>query len=256
LDARKQPLVVADLPVAMIADRRLGVGCDQLIILEPATSPDANLFMRIVNADGGEVDACGNATRCVGAHILADSSDHQAIIETNGGLLTVSVAGDGDYRVNMGPARLDWSDIPLAHDMDTLKLDIQDGPLSGPAAISMGNPHAVFFVDDVESIALEDIGPRIEHHPFFPTRTNVEAVQLLDNGDLRLRVWERGVGVTRACGTGACAALVAASRRGIISGREARIILDGGALTIGWLEDGTVEMTGPVAVSFSGSLEL
>ena len=255
-DGREQPIAIDDRMAGAIADRRTGVGCDQLIVLERTTTPDADLFMRIRNADGSEVDACGNATRCIGAYILDETGNDLAVIETNAGLMKVSSIGDGDYSVNMGLARLDWRDIPLAHEMDTLEIDIQDGPLNGPAAVGMGNPHAVFFVDDVDAIPLEDIGPRIEHHRFFPERTNVEAVQLLDKGELRLRVWERGVGVTRACGTGACAAVVAAARRGIIAGRLAVVILDGGRLTIEWLETGDVVMTGPVATSFQGSLEL
>jgi diaminopimelate epimerase len=167
-------------------------------------------------------------------------------VETNAGILQAVAGDDGTVSVDMGPANLDWQAIPLCQEMDTLALDLSIGGLSGPVAVNMGNPHAVFFVYDAAGVALEEIGPEIETHAMFPERTNVEVAQMLTDGSIRLRVWERGVGITRACGTGACATLVAASRREL-SGRNANIILDGGALAIDWRDDNHVIMTGPVA---------
>jgi diaminopimelate epimerase len=155
----------------------------------------------------------------------------------------------------MGPARLDWRDIPLAKPQDTLHLDLALGPLADPVAVNVGNPHVVFFVDDAERIDIASLGPALERHPLFPERTNVEVAHVLSRGRLRMRVWERGVGVTRACGTGACATLIAAARRGLAD-REATVALDGGELDIAWLKDGHVLMTGPVAISFTGELAL
>jgi diaminopimelate epimerase len=210
--------------------------------------------MTILNADGGEVEACGNATRCDAATLMAESGRADAAIETVAGVLKATAAGGGQIAVDMGPARDGWQDIPLAEACDTLHLGISEGPLSDPVAVNVGNPHAVFFVDDVDSIALETFGPRIEHHPLFPQRVNVEAAQILSPERIRMRVWERGAGITRACGTGACATLVAAHRRGL-TGRQAEVVLDGGTLLIEWRDDGHIIMTGPAAVSFSGVLD-
>ena len=254
-DARTAPFELPLAAVRAIAERRTGVGCDQLIVIEPAQSAGTAAFMRIRNADGSEVAACGNASRCVAALLMAETGRDHIVIETKAGQLEASRRPDGRVTVNMGLARLDWREIPLAQPADTLALDVAHGLLSAPVAVSMGNPHAVFFVPDVEGVALAEVGPVLEHHPLFPERTNVEIVQVLAPGKLRMRVWERGTGITRACGTGACATLVAAVRRGL-SGRGAEVVLDGGSLEIEWLADGHVLMTGPVATSFSGTLEL
>ncbi len=253
LDARGGPIALSAEQVRAIADRKTGVGCDQFITVEQPVNDLADAFMRIHNANGGEVEACGNAARCIAAMVMDEKNTDHAIIETAAGLLDASRAGDGMITVDMGPARLDWRDIPLSEAVDTLHLGIEEGPLNDPAAINIGNPHAVFFVDDVESIPLEDLGPVIERHPLFPRYTNVEAVQVTGETSLRVRVWERGVGITRACGTGACAALVAANRRGLTL-RAAEVTLDGGPLRIEWLKDNHVAMTGPVAVSFTGAI--
>ncbi len=170
------------------------------------------------------------------------------------GLLHAKDGGNDLITVDMGPVRLDWKDIPLAEAMDTLHMGIEEGPLLDPAGVNVGNPHAVFFVDDAESIPLETVGPRVEHHPLFPARINVEAVQVLSPTRLRMRVWERGTGITQACGTGACATLVAAHRRGLAE-RAAEVILDGGTLRIEWNDDGHVMMSGPAATSFAGTLD-
>ncbi len=238
-----------------IADRRTGIGCDQLIVLVPPADAGAVIAMRIFNADGGEVEACGNAARCVADLIMTETGLDSAIIETPAGLTRAERAKAGAISVDMGPARLDWRQIPLAEDVDILHLQIAEGELSDPVAIGMGNPHAVFFVEQADAVDLPRLGPLIEHHPLFPMRCNVEVVQCLAPDRLRARVWERGAGLTRACGTGACAALVAASLRGL-SARRASVELDGGSLDIKWLGDDHVLMTGPTARVFSGTLDL
>ena len=258
IDARNTPYSPAEAEVRAIADRKTGVGCDQFIVVEPATKAGSSGFMRIHNADGSEVSACGNASRCVGWLLLEETGAERVAFETKAGLLEAYRA-DPDHTglsrvtVDMGPARLDWSEIPLAGPADTLRLDIEQDGFAGPVAVSMGNPHAVFFVEDAEAVPLTEVGPRLEHHPAFPERANIEFAQVLSPTAIRMRVWERGTGVTRACGTGACATVVAAARRGL-TGRKADVILDGGTLTIEWLDDGRVLMTGPVALSFTGRL--
>ncbi len=244
---------------AAIADRRTGVGCDQFIIIEDAPDGDSHAFMRIRNADGGEVDACGNATRCIGA-VLLDEVDGDAVrVRTGADLLTVKRAGYGLVSVDMGIPRGDWDQIPLVAEADTLHLDLACGPLDDPAAVSMGNPHATFFVDDVDSIPIALVGPELEVHPVFPERANIGVAQILAPDRMRLRVWERGVGLTSACGTGACAAVVNANRRNL-AGRRMVVVVDGGELLIDWREDrpgepGRVFMTGPGATSFSGTID-
>jgi len=254
LDARQEPLKLAEKAARAIADRHTGVGCDQLIVIEPARNEAAQIFMRILNADGGEVDACGNATRCIADLVMRELGGDQVTIETGAGLLEARLAGKNRVSVDMGPARLAWNEIPLARECDTLHVPLALGPLSDPVATSMGNPHVTFFVPDVEAIDLAALGPQLEHHAIFPERANIGVAQILSPTRLRLRVWERGAGITPACGTGACAALVAAARRGL-TGRKAEIIADGGPLEIEWREDGHVVMTGPVAISFTGTLD-
>ena len=253
LDARARPWPIDSEAAKRIADRRTGIGCDQLIVIEPARQPGADVFMSIFNPDGSEVDACGNATRCVAWMLMAESGKPAATIETHAGLLSAQAAGERRVAVDMGPARLNWDAMPLAQEMDTLHLPLEAGPLSDPVGVSMGNPHAVFFVLDAEAVPLADLGAGLEHDKLFPERCNIEVAQILADGRIRMRVWERGAGITLACGTGACATLVAAVRRGL-SGRRADVVLDGGTLTIEWLENGHVLMTGPVAVAFSGVL--
>ncbi len=254
IDVRNNPYRLDAARARAIAERRTGVGCDQLIVIEPAAAGLADAFMQIFNADGGEVAACGNASRCVAAMLMGENNTDHAIIETRAGLLDAEAKGNGLIGVDMGRVSFDWRDIPLANPADTLHLGIAAGPLRDPVAVNVGNPHAVFFVDDADAVALDVFGPIIERDALFPERTNVGAAQVLGPGRIRLRVWERGAGVTRACGTGACAALVAAGRRGL-TGRAAEIVLDGGSLWIEWLKDDHVLMTGPVSVSFSGILD-
>ena len=254
VDARRAPFFPTAEQVRFLADRRRGIGCDQLIVLEPARTPDAGAFMRILNADGSETAACGNATRCVGWLIMNETGNDAAVIETKAGLLRAWKVSDAVVRVDMGPAGLAPRDLPLSADCDTLHLPLTEGPLTDPVGVSMGNPHAVFFVPDAESVDLSALGPRIERNPLFPERVNVEVAQILAPGRIRMRVWERGAGITDACGTGACATLVAAVRRSL-TGRSADVVLDGGVLSIEWREsDGHVLMSGPVALSFHGTV--
>jgi len=259
LDARAAPLDLSLARRRAIADRRLGVGCDQLIVLEPPTDGDADVFMRIFNPDGGEAGACGNATRCVASVVMDERKTDQVTVQTISGLLESQKAGMGDnglpvISVDMGLARLDWRDIPVREACDTNHMPVGLGPLQDPVGTNMGNPHATFFVDDLAAIPLAELGPKLEHHRFFPERANIGVVQPLGEGRLRLRVWERGAGLTLACGSGACAAVVAASRRGLVD-RKAEVIVDGGTLTMEWLRDGHVLMTGGIAVAFKGELD-
>lgn len=254
VDARRDGLALNERQARAIADRHVGVGCDQLIVLEPARNALADVFMRIRNPDGGEAEACGNATRCVGAMLMREKGADHVVIETVAGLLDTEAAGGGEIAVDMGPARFDWREIPLAKPMDTLHLDLSVDGLSDPVGVNVGNPHAVFFVKDAAAVPLATVGPRIERHALFPERTNVEMAQVIARDEIRLRVWERGAGITLACGSGACAALVAAARRGLTE-RKAKVVLDGGPLTIEWMADDHVMMTGPVATSFTGVID-
>lgn len=254
LDARARPLAVDPAAIRRVADRRLGAGCDQLIVVRPAGDTRADAFMGIWNADGSEVSACGNATRCVAWILMRESGRGEAVIETKAGLLTATAAGEGEVTVDMGAARLAWQDIPLAQAMDTAHLPVSAETLTDPVGVGMGNPHAVFFVADAEAVDLPRLGPQLEHHPLFPERCNIEVAQVLSGGRIRMRVWERGTGITLACGTGACAALVAAVRRGLTE-RRAEVVLDGGSLTIEWRDDNHVLMTGPVALAYTGALD-
>jgi diaminopimelate epimerase len=254
LDARAHALALDDNTVRALADRHTGVGCDQLLVVEQPKAKDADVFLRIFNADGSEAEACGNGTRCVADLVMREGGKDRIVIETVAGLLAAEAAGPNRVSVDMGSPALGWPDIPLARDCDTLNVPLSMGPLVVPVCTSMGNPHATFFVADAEAIDLATLGPRLERDPLFPARANIGVAQVLSPTRLRFRVWERGAGITVACGSGACAALVGAARRGL-TGRKAEVILDGGTLEIDWREDGHVFMTGPVAVSFSGTLD-
>lgn len=248
-DARAQGLAMSPARARAVADRHRGIGCDQLIVIEPSTQADAR--MRIFNADGGEVQACGNATRCV-ATLLGDG----ARIETLGGLLTATVTGAG-ASVDMGAPRFDWDAIPLAYPMDSAALPLGwDGlePIAPPMAVNVGNPHIIFFVADTDAVDLAGVGPLIEHDPVFPERVNVNVATVVDRDHIRLRVWERGVGLTLACGTGACATAVAAIRSGRADS-GVTVTLPGGDLVIDWTPGGSIRMTGPATHVFSGELD-
>ncbi|NQV55016.1 MAG: diaminopimelate epimerase [Rhodospirillales bacterium] len=253
-DGRQSPLRLSEGDVRRIADRHTGVGCDQLIAIETAPTNDAGAYMRIWNADGGEVEACGNAVRCVGALLMDESGDNSIIIDTKAGLVATERQADGRISADMGRPETKWAGIPIATKADTLHLDMSEGALADPVGVGMGNPHAVFFVGDVDAVNLAELGPKLEIHPLYPNRTNVEIAEIRSRTSVRVRVWERGAGITRACGTGACAVLVAAHLRGLAE-RKATIELDGGALDIEWMENDHVLMTGPVATVFRGSLD-
>jgi len=258
VDARTGALTLSPEAVRAIADRKEGIGCDQLIVLEPSDSAD--VFMRIWNADGGEVAACGNAARCVAAVVAQEQGRPQVTIETEDQVLGALVAGDGQVTIDMGEPRLAWDEIPLAEEFhDTRRIELQAGPidapvLHSPAVVNVGNPHAIFFVDDVAAIDLARVGPMLEHHPLFPERANISIVQVLSPDHVKVRTWERGAGITRACGTAACASAVAAIRRELTN-RKITTTLPGGDLVIEWREaDGHVLMTGPYALDFEGKL--
>ncbi len=247
IDARGAGDPVSPALARALGDRHRGVGFDQLAVITDSDTADATVTFW--NADGSTAGACGNATRCVAHLLLAESGAGTLAMHTANGRLTAERLADGGIRVDMGPARTGWRDIPLAEEADTVAL-----PLHGnPGAVSMGNPHCVFFVDDAEAVALAEVGPEWEHHPLFPARTNVEFVHTVSRAEVRLRVWERGAGITLACGSGACAAVVAGIRKGLLE-RRVTVHLDGGALEIEWRADGNVLMTGPVSHVFEGRL--
>lgn len=255
IDSRNSAVKLAQLNWRKLADRRLGVGCDQIIIL--SKSDDADSAMRIINADGSEVDACGNATRCVGKLLLQETSKSEVTIRTNAGLLKARKAEGGAISAVMPPPGLSWQDIPLSEEMDTLKLPIEEQGLKGPCAVSIGNPHMVFLADDVEKAPIDVVGAVLEHHALFPQRTNVEVVQIDSREHITMRVWERGVGLTQACGTGACASLVAAVRLGLTE-RKATVKMPGGALDIEWLSEeagGSIIMTGEACEIYRGTFD-
>jgi len=255
-DERGGVLGLTPRRAAAVADRRTGVGCDQLIVIEPAPkNSGTDAVMRIRNPDGTEAGACGNATRCVADLLARETGRRAQVVRTIAGDLPSEVLEDWRVRVDMGPARLDWPDIPLSRAMDTLHLDLTAGPVCDPAAASMGNPHATFFVDDLACLPVMELGPRLERDPLFPERANIGFAEIQAPDRIRLRVWERGAGLTRACGSGACAALVNAHRRGLTA-RRATVVVDGGELEIEWRDDGHVLMTGPVATSFVGEIDL
>lgn len=253
LDARVSPMHLSADQARAIADRRTGIGCDQIITLKP--SDKADLFMRIQNSDGSEAEACGNAARCVALLTIRENDSDGALLETAVDTLHATTTSDGLIAIDMGIPRFSWQDIPLATPEDTLHVKLVRGSLSDPAAVNLGNPHVVFFVDDVSSVPIEKLGPSLETDPIFPQHANIGVASIIDpRGKIRLRVWERGAGLTLACGTGACAALVTAHRRGICD-REAEVLLDGGKLYIRWQENDHVIMTGPATITFVGEIE-
>lgn len=243
VDARHQALAIAPALARGIAHRQFGVGFDQLALIEQG-SGDAHLTF--YNADGSTSGACGNATRCIARHLMDETGKTDLHLTTDRGDLFARDAGDGLTSVNMGQPQLRWDEIPLSEEMDTLELPVE----GAPTATGMGNPHCTFFVEDADLIPLEEFGPRYEHHPLYPQRTNVQVAHLIGADHIRMRVWERGVGVTLASGSSSCATAVAAARRGLTS-RKVQIDLDGGTLWIDWRDDG-VWMTGPTMHVFSG----
>lgn len=257
LDHRQNPLEITPEQAARLADRRLGIGCDQIVQIVPADVATAHVQMRIYNADGSQAEMCGNAARCVGLYLRKGggrpeegtkaNENETLILQTLAGLIHVSPQGQALVSVDMGKPLID----PLQSTLTT-----PDGHLHTFTGVSMGNPHCVIFCPEVDRVPLALEGPPLENHPRFPNRTNVEFVQILDADHIRMRVWERGVGVTPACGTGACAAAVATQARGLTDRRRLVVSLDGGDLVIDWRPDNRVIMTGPATESFRGEINL
>ncbi|MCT4557235.1 MAG: diaminopimelate epimerase [Pelagimonas sp.] len=245
IDARRGAVDLSAAQVTAIADRHMGVGFDQLALIE-AGPAGADAHLTFLNSDGSTSAACGNATRCIARFLMDETGQGALTLTTDRGSLTALDAGQGRVSVNMGHPQLSWNEIPLAHEIETLELPIE----GAPTATGMGNPHCTFFVEDATAVDLEGFGPGIEHHPLYPQRTNVQVASLIGPNHLRMRVWERGVGITLASGSSSCATAVAAARRGL-TGRRVLIDLDGGQLEIDWRDDG-VWMTGGTAHVFDG----
>lgn len=259
-DSRQGTLALHGGLISSIADRDEGIGFDQMILLAP--SERADVFMKIFNADGSEVDACGNATRCVARLIAGEVNRPGVAIETNAGLLTAQIISDDQVMVDMGAPRFDWQEIPLAEEFrDTRMIELQVGPIDNPvmhspSVVNVGNPHCIFWVDDISAHDLSKIGPMLEHHPLFPERANISLAEVKGKTVIDLAVWERGAGLTRACGTAACAAAVAAARKGL-TGRNVTVSLPGGDLQIHWREaDDHILMTGAIELEYKGSIDL
>ena len=246
--------------VRAIADRKTGIGCDQFILIErPRNGGDC--FMGIRNADGGEVEACGNAARCIASLMLDETGKSEVIVETLGAMTRGSRAPDGNVTVDMGTPRLEWHEIPLAEEIrDTRGIELQIGPIDNPilhtpAVVNVGNPHAIFFIEDVNSVDLSRVGPLLENHPMFPERANISLAQVISRDHILLKVWERGAGLTRACGTAACAAAVAGARKRLTN-RAVTVTLPGGDLHLHWREeDDHILMTGPATFDDDGTLD-
>ena len=260
IDARTEPVRLSAAAAGAIANRMSGAGCDQVIVLEPSRAAD--VFMRILNADGSEVGACGNASRCVAALLHPGLGRNRISIETRAGTLDARVGEDGCVTVDMGAPRFAWNEIPLAQAAaDTRAIDLTfalpDGRiLAEPSVVNVGNPHCIFWVRDAESYDLAAFGAELEHHPLFPERANISLAEVIDDRTIKLLVWERGAGITRACGTAACAAAVCAGRTGR-TGREVEVRLPGGVLSIDWREDDDhILMTGPAEFEFNGIIHL
>lgn len=258
IDARRQIYRPSAEEISRICDRREGVGGDELLIIESqrpeSKAADACAFVRIFNPDGREVEACGNASRCLGWLFMQESGREAAAFDTIGGLLRCRRVGEKQVAVEMGRLRTDWRDIPLASEMDTLHLGIGAGPLQDPVGMNIGNPHAVFFVDDLDDVDLERYGPQLQTHPIFPQEANIGAAQLIDSTNLKLAVWERPGLLTPACGTGACAAVGAAHRRRLTSAKRITVMMPAGSVDIELKEDNSVIMSGPVETCYTGFL--
>lgn len=259
LDGRTNRITLPTGAAERIADRKAGIGCDTVIILEPSRT--AEVFMRVINADGSEVEACGNATRCIAKMLTAETGVAEPTIETKAGILKAKVNADGSVTVDMGVPKFKWQEIPLSEPFhDTRKIELQIGPIDNPvmhspSVVNVGNPHCVFWVEDVTAHKLDRFGPILEHHPLFPERANISLAQVTSPNSLILRVWERGVGLTKACGTGACAAAVCAARKGLTE-RSVTVTLPGGDLHIEWRADDHILMTGPAQIDGDGVVEV
>lgn len=260
VDGRRKPFRPSVKEIVWICDRHEGIGGDELIVIEPpreeSTAADAYAFTRIFNPDGREVEACGNATRCIGWLCMQESKRDEVLIDTLGGLLRCRDAGEKQVAVEMSKLRTDWQDIPLSHEADTLHLEIGAGPLQDPVGMNIGNPHAVFFVDDLDAVDLRTYGPQLQKHPLFPQEANIGVAQLIDSKTLKLSVWERPGVLTTACGTGACVAVGAAHRRGLTNTKRMTVIMPAGPVEIELKEDDSVVMIGPVEICYTGYLPI
>jgi diaminopimelate epimerase len=253
VDARQRAFAPSQNDIVEICDPTAGIGADQLIVIEPASS-GADAFMRIFNTDGKEAEACGNATRCVAWMLLEENGSDRLVIETLAGELICHRAGDQRVSATMGKVSMHWKTIPLSEERDTLHLGLVSGALSDPVGLNVGNPHAVFFVEDLDQVDVGADAPAIQDDELFPNQVNVGVAQILGPQKMRLNVYERGVGLTMACGSGACAAVFAAQRRGLTTSATMQVELPGGVVDIEICRDGTAVMAGPVAYSFSGFL--
>lgn len=251
-DAREEPYRPDDQEIVRICDPQTGVGGDQLIIIEQARDSCADAFMRILNVDGREVEACGNATRCVAWLLMEEQKSDEVMVETLAGPLACKRAGPMEVSCAMGRVTMEWRDIPLAEERDTCHLDLSFGPLSDGVALAIGNPHVVFFVDDLEAVDIEAIAPQIQEHPLFPQQVNVGVAQMTSADGMRLLVYERGAGLTTACGSGACVAAYAALARGLTDCKTMTIEMPAGAVGIEITDAAMAIMSGPVAYCFSG----
>ena len=244
IDAREGVVALSKKIISGIADRHFGVGFDQLAVISKG---EFDAHLRFYNADGSESLACGNATRCIARYLMDETSKENLILTTMHGQIPAVDLGNGVTSVNMGKPGLEWNKVPLSENIPTLELPIE----GSPTATGMGNPHCTFFVEDAEKINLEEMGPKFENHPLFPERTNVQFASIIARDQIRMRVWERGAGVTLASGSSSCATAVAANRKGLTE-KKVQIELDGGILSVDWREDG-VWMTGPTMQVFTGS---
>ena len=258
VDARRTPFKPSVDEIKRICDRREGVGGDELLIVEPPSSSDAanniTAFVRIINTDGREVEACGNASRCVGWLLMQERRVESLVFRTLGGKLKCRLKGEKSVSVSMGRLRTAWHEIPLSKEIDSLHLGISAGKLHDPVGMNIGNPHAVFFVNDIDKIDLETYGPELQHHSLFPQEANIGVAQILDTNTMKLAVWERPGALTTACGSGACAAVGAALRRGMTDQRAVSVIMPAGNLKIEINENDEATMTGPVEICYSGYL--
>ena len=254
VDGRETPYTPSVAEIVRICDRHEGIGADELLVVEPPRSNGVYAFVRIINPDGREVEACGNATRCIGWLLLRENDREEAVIETRGGVLACRRVGEKQVSVEMGRVRTDWNEIPLSREMDTLHLKIGEGPLQDPVGMNIGNPHAVFFVEDLATVNLTLYGLKLQKDPLFPQEANIGAAQLIDPKTLKLSVWERPGVLTTACGTGACVAVAAAHRRGLTTEKCMTVIMPAGSVEIELKESGTVVMTGPVETCYAGYL--
>ncbi len=250
LDSRQKEITLSKNEIIAIADRKTGVGFDQLLIIQPPKKSNG-VFMSVYNSDGNRVETCGNGARCIAKVVMNDLNTNEIIIETLAGPIKASKHQNGQITVNLGKIKYSWKDIPMSRKLDTLNLDFGIKDLPHGIAVNVGNPHVVFFVKDVENLDLTEVGPKISSDKIFPDGANVEFAQLLSKDHIRMRVWERGVGVTKACGTGACATLVASVKKGL-SKNYARVSLDGGDLFVELSKNDEVKMTGPAEYSFTG----